>query len=99
LDQNVEQIQHVSSKDHLIHLSDLSLSIFFSKLPILKDNLSQEKYESMNIVVSKPPLVAPSLALSANDNSKLVASEENFLQIKRGGDMQDVITSFKRNRV
>jgi len=43
-------------------------------------------------------LIAPSLALPTNDNSKLVASEENSLLIKNDDDMQHVDNKFQKEK-
>jgi len=55
--QNIEQIQHVSPKGDLAHLFGLTLSISFSRLSVLYENLSQNKYENVNIVDYNPPLL------------------------------------------
>jgi len=48
----------------------------------MDENLSQDKYENVNIVDFDPPLVAHIVVVLRIDNNsfKLVASEENSLQ-------------------
>jgi len=50
--QNVEQIQYVSPENDLAHPSGLNLLNYFSKLPFLDENLSQDKHENVNIMNS-----------------------------------------------
>jgi len=52
--QNVEEIQHVSSKDDLTHPSNLTLSSFVSKLFVLGEKLSQDKHGFVNILDFNP---------------------------------------------
>jgi len=65
----------------LAHPCGLTLPNFFSKLSVLEENMSHDKYENVNIVNFNLPLVAPVVTFleTNNNSSEHIASRENSL--------------------